>query len=107
MTSASQLLAQLTALGVVVTVRGDRLRLAHANRVSPEMLEELKANKVAILEALSLSHIDTVALVDDLDACLRLGQRLKARAIPYVVCGITGNRCTGCGGIPCRGSGAP
>ena len=43
-------------------------------------------------------------VADRVEACIRLGQRVKRGEITAVRCGITGKRCTGCHGVPCLGS---
>lgn len=51
--NATELLERLTALGVTVTANGDKLRLEPASRIPPAMMEELRANKPAVIAALA------------------------------------------------------
>ena len=41
---------------------------------------------------------------DEVERMLALGERLRRKDIEAVRCGITGKRCTHCGGVPCLGS---
>ena len=50
--SAAELLEQVRTLGVVAWVEGDRLVLRPASRLSPELIETLRAHKPEVLEAL-------------------------------------------------------
>ena len=51
--TASSVLQDLSALGVVARVEGGHLALMPASRVPPELLEAIRANKAALLELLT------------------------------------------------------
>ena len=71
--TASSVLQDLAALGVMARVEGGYLALMPASRVPPELLEAVRANKVALLEMLAapLPAPTSVATLEPLPLELR------------------------------------
>ena len=104
--NAATVLERLSALGVSVrpTDHGT-LHLSPASVIPPDLVEMVRQYKPDILVALRTETLPSPAEVaDSVDACIRLGQRLKRGEIEAVRCGITGKRCVVCQGVPCLGS---
>lgn len=105
---AKELLERLERVGVRAETSGDTLRLTPGSRVPSDLVELVRWHKAEIIAALRGETLPSPSEVaDGVEACLRLGARLKIGTISYIVCGLTGRRCTGCQGIPCLGSQAP
>ena len=104
--NALAILERLGSLGVSVTVADDALRLVPGSKVPPELIEELRQHKAAVIAYLSQSSElpQPGEVVGELERLLRLGQALKAGRVKALRCGITGKRCTACEGVPCWGS---
>ena len=58
--TAETLLEHLKALRVTVRVDGDKLRLAPAERIPPETVEELRASKTEVLSYLKANCLSCV-----------------------------------------------
>lgn len=99
---ATDVLSQLRGLGVTVAVAGDKLSLEPASRIPPELLAAVRECKLELLRLLRPPTPREVA--DELEEMCRLGARMKRGEIAAVRCGITGQRCTACQGVPCLGS---
>ena len=71
--TASSVLQDLAALGVMARVEGGYLALVPASRVPPDLLEAVRANKVALLEMLAapLPAPTSVATLEPLPLELR------------------------------------
>lgn len=105
MTNVAELVDRCQHLGAEFIVNGERVRVKAPNPLPPDLLEQLRSRKAEIRAYLERPKVSSIA--DGLEACLLLGRLLGQRHIPFVVCGITGNRCRACAGVPCLGSRAP
>ena len=104
--NAATVLERLSALGVSVrpTDHGT-LHLSPASVIPPDLVEMVRQYKPDILVALRTETLPSPAEVaDSVEACLRLGQRLRRGEVTAVRCGITSRRCAACYGVPCLGS---
>ena len=97
MTTASDVLHRAESLGIRVWASEGRLLYTPKN-VPADMLDALRERKPELLRLL------TPDLADSLEKCIELGARLANGEIAALRCGITGNRCVACRGIPCLGS---
>ena len=108
--NATAVLERLSAQGVQVTPRPNgNLWLEPASKIPPDLLEAVRENKPAILALLGQERPpsplpDPKAAVAEIDRLLALGQRLKRGEVKALRCGITGQICVCCAGVPCWGS---
>ena len=91
-------------IGVTLSVVGDRLRYTPLEAASPEFVATLIQHKPALLALLIEPETSAEAIADSVDACIRLGKRLRDGEFRSLRCGITGRECWHCKGVPCAGS---
>ena len=74
------LISDLKRRGFQLTPRGDKLAVAPASKLTPELTALLKAHKSEILRSLRMAHVTkqeyTVVHHTDPDPCPRCGQRV-------------------------------
>ncbi len=81
---------------------GDKLQARAAVAPPEDLRAALRKHKPELLRLLCPPTPREVA--DEVEAMCRLGARMKRGEIAAVRCGITGQRCTACQGVPCLGS---
>ncbi len=89
----ADVLAWADRIGVTLSVMGDRVRYAPREAASPEFVAALIEHKAALLRLLNEPELTAAAIADAVDACLRLGKRLRDGEFRSLRCGITGREC--------------
>lgn len=97
---AATLLITLEDMGVTVQAseRGTLL-LDPGSKITPELLDDIRAQKPNLLAV--LSQREGQELANELDRLLKLGHALTTGQVQALRCGKTGRTCINCGGVPC------
>jgi hypothetical protein len=93
-------------ISVELILAGDKLKIRGTQPMPDDLREALNVAKSEVMAELRRQKPYAVnkSVPDELEQMLELGRQLKAGKIKAVHCGITGNRCTACQGVPCLGS---
>lgn len=111
------ILQELSERGIRVSLNGDKVKLTGPKAaITEDLITTVSQHKSEIMLALSAPERPSIsqdsdpltpdgqATAAEIAALWVLGARLRRGEIRAIRCGITGEKCFTCGGVPCIGS---